>query len=123
MFGGGGGGLDPQKMQQMMQQMGIDIDELDADEVIIKTGDDELVFSAPEVQRMDAQGQETYTVVGSPERRERTDGTEEASDDPAAIPQEDVELVAGRTGVTEREARAALEATDGDLAAAVDRLE
>lgn len=120
---GGGGGLDPQKMQQMMQQMGIDIDELDADEVIIKTGDDELVFSAPEVQRMDAQGQETYTVVGSPERRERTDGTEETSDDPAAIPQEDVELVAGRTGVTEREALAALEATDGDLAAAVDRLE
>ena len=30
MFGGGGGGLDPRKMQKMMEQMGIDIDEIDA---------------------------------------------------------------------------------------------
>ena len=27
----GGGGLDPSKMQQMMKQMGIDIEELDAE--------------------------------------------------------------------------------------------
>jgi nascent polypeptide-associated complex subunit alpha len=133
MFGGGGGGLNPSKMKQMMEQMGIDIEEIDAEEVIIRTGDSELVFSNADVQRMDAQGQETYQIVGSPETRERSaaagkadtgdDGESDESDGTGGIPQADVELVAGRTGASEERAREALEATDGDLAAAVERLE
>ncbi|MFB6309031.1 MAG: nascent polypeptide-associated complex protein [Haloarculaceae archaeon] len=136
MFGGGGGGLNPRKMKQMMEQMGIDITEIDAEEVVIRTADEELVFSDAEVQRMDAQGQETYQIVGSPETRERGAGESDAddtadSDDTAgdtgdsddAIPEEDVELVAMRAEVGEDAAREALEATDGDLAAAVERLE
>jgi nascent polypeptide-associated complex subunit alpha len=129
--GGGGGGLNPSKMKQMMKQMGIDIEEIDAEEVVIKTPDEELVFTDAEVQLMDAQGQETYQIVGSPETRERGAGGESASAEAAddseesdeGIPQDDVELVAMRTGVPEDKAREALEATDGDLAAAVERLE
>jgi nascent polypeptide-associated complex subunit alpha len=128
--GGGGGGLNPSKMKQMMKQMGIDIEELDAEEVVIKTPDEELVFSDAEVQLMDAQGQETYQVVGSPERRERgTGGSDPALDDgddgaaDEGIPQDDIDLVAQRTGATEDAAREALDETDGDLAAAVERLE
>ncbi|MFC7134165.1 MULTISPECIES: nascent polypeptide-associated complex protein [Salinibaculum] len=128
MFGGGGGGLDPSKMKQMMKQMGIDIEEIDAEEVVIRTADEELVFTDAEVQLMNAQGQQTYQVVGSPETRDRGEGSAsavEAGEDDAdeGIPQDDVELVAMRTGVPEDEAREALEATDGDLAAAVERLE
>jgi nascent polypeptide-associated complex subunit alpha len=138
MFGGGGGGLNPRKMKQMMEQMGIDLTEIDAEEVIIRTADEELVFDDAQVQRMDAQGQATYQIVGSPESRPRSDagvdddtggaddGAEEAGDAASAdvdIPQADVEIVAGRTGASEDEARAALEATGGDLAAAVERLE
>ena len=131
MFGGGGGGLDPSKMKQMMKQMGIDIEEIDAEEVVIRTADEELVFTDAEVQLMNAQGQQTYQVVGSPETRERGEGSASAveagedGEDEAdeGIPQDDVELVAMRTGVPEDEAREALEATDGDLAAAVERLE
>ncbi|MEF8814239.1 MAG: nascent polypeptide-associated complex protein [Halovenus sp.] len=129
MFGrGGGGGLDPSKMQQMMEQMGIDVDELDAEEVIIRTPDEELVFTDADVQRMDAQGQQTYNIVGSPESRERTDaalegGDDTGSEDEGGIPQDDIDLVAQRTGVDETAAREALEATEGDLAAAVERLE
>jgi nascent polypeptide-associated complex subunit alpha len=139
---GGGGGMNPRKMKQMMEQMGIDLTEIDAEEVVIRTPDEELYFTDAQVQRMDAQGQETYQIVGSPETRDRT-GTESAeggaaavesgsepdsdSDDADAgasdIPQADVEIVAGRTGASEAEAREALEATDGDLAAAVERLE
>mgnify|MGYP006277885153 CR=1 FL=1 len=130
--GGGGGGLNPSKMKQMMKQMGIDIDEIDAEEVVIKTPDEDLVFSNPEVQLMDAQGQQTYQVVGSPEHRERGGGGDasaiEADADAAdatdeGIPQDDVDLVAQRTGASDDAAREALEATDGDLAAAVERLE
>jgi nascent polypeptide-associated complex subunit alpha len=138
----GGGGMNPRKMKQMMKQMGIDVTELDAEEVVIRTADEELVFSDVQVTRMDAQGQETYQVVGNPESREvgpETAGAVEAGDDEAepeaeveaetevaeesGIPQDDVELVAMRAGVNEDAAREALEAADGDLAAAVARLE
>jgi nascent polypeptide-associated complex subunit alpha len=140
MFGGGGGGLNPRKMKQMMEQMGIDLTEIDAEEVIIRTADEELVFDDADVQRMDAQGQATYQIVGSPESRPRSDaggsddaataGAVESDDREEAgssagddIPQADIEIVAGRTGASEDDARAALEAADGDLAAAVERLE
>lgn len=124
--------MNPRKMKQMMNQMGIDLTEIDANEVIIRTDDEEYVFEDAEVQKMDAQGQATYQVVGEPDVRPRdADATEagdasaeEDSDEKeAAIPESDIEIVAGRTGVTSEEAREALEATDGDLAAAVERLE
>ena len=51
---GGGGGLNPRKMKQMMNQMGIDLEDIDAEEVIIRTPEEELVFHDAEVQRMDA---------------------------------------------------------------------
>jgi nascent polypeptide-associated complex subunit alpha len=128
---GGGGGMNPRKMKQMMKQMGIDVTELDAEEVVIRTADEELVFSDVQVTRMDAQGQETYQVVGEPESRAVDTGTAGAVEagadaddaDDAGIPQDDVELVAMRAGVSEDAARDALESADGDLAAAVARLE
>ncbi|WP_049936693.1 nascent polypeptide-associated complex protein [Haloplanus natans] len=129
----GGGGMNPRKMKQMMEQMGIDVTELDAEEVVIRTGDEELVFSNAQVTRMDAQGQETYQVVGEPEVHEASEtagavesGPEASEADDggeAAIPQDDVELVATRAGVSKDDARDALEAEDGDLAAAIARLE
>jgi nascent polypeptide-associated complex subunit alpha len=129
---GGGGGMNPRKMKQMMNQMGIDLTEIDANEVIIRTDDEEYVFEDAEVQKMDAQGQATYQVVGEPDVRPRdadaieagdASAEEDSDEKEAAIPESDIEIVAGRTGVTSEEAREALEATDGDLAAAVERLE
>ncbi|MFC7020058.1 MULTISPECIES: nascent polypeptide-associated complex protein [Haloarcula] len=138
---GGGGGMDPRKLQQMMEQMGIDMEDIDAEEVIIRTPEEELVFTDAEVQLMAAQGQKTYQVVGEPESRAR-DGTSsvadeteaEADDDesdeadtessgPVTISEGDIELVAMRAGVDEETARQALEDNDGDLADAVDQLE
>ena len=133
MFGGGGGGMNPRKMQQMMKQMGIDVEDLDVEEVIIRTSDEELYFSDAQVTKMDARGQETYQVVGSPDTREKGGGdagaieagddAEESDADDGGIPDDDVELVAMRAGVPEDEAREALEDADGDLAAAVSALE
>ncbi|MFC4549961.1 MULTISPECIES: nascent polypeptide-associated complex protein [Halorussus] len=138
MFGGGGGGLNPRKMKQMMKQMGIDVDELDAERVVITKSDgEELVFDDPEITVMDARGQQTYQVVGDPTSRKSTadeDGTlavedgesgdaEESAGGAGDIPDSDVEIVAQRTGASEDDAREALEAADGDLAAAVERLE
>jgi nascent polypeptide-associated complex subunit alpha len=131
MFGGGGGGLDPRKMQQMMEQMGIDMDEFDAERVTVElAGGDRLVFDGPEVTKMEARGQSTYMVVGEPDREggagepaELDEGDSEADDDEPEIPEDDVDLVATRTGASAADAREALEAEDGDLAAAIARLE
>jgi len=132
----GGGGMNPRKMQQMMEQMGIEMTELDADEVVIRTGDEELVFSDVQVTRMDAQGTQTYQIVGEPETREAADApaveageaheageADESVDDAAEIPDSDVQIVAQRAGVSPEAAREALVEADGDLAAAINALE
>ena len=115
---GGGGGMNPRKMKQMMEQMGIDMEDIDAQEVIIRTPDEELVFDDAEVQLMEAQGQKTYQVVGEPESREL--GSGEGS---AAAAADDADETDSDSGVDEDTAREALEANDGDLADAVDELE
>jgi len=125
---GGGGGMNPRKMKQMMEQMGIDMEDIDAEEVIIRTPDEELVFTDAEVQLMEAQGQKTYQVVGEPESQDRSeggsaDGDESADSADEGVDEDDVELVAMRAGVDEETAREALVANDGDLADAVDQLE
>ncbi|ELY62395.1 nascent polypeptide-associated complex protein [Natronobacterium gregoryi SP2] len=109
-------------MEQMMKQMGIDVEDIDAEEVIIRTGDHDLVFSDAEVTKMDARGQETYQIIGTPEEFEAGSAGGDAGSD-SAIPDDDVDLVATRAGVSEDEARKALEDNDGDLAAAVEDLE
>ncbi len=125
----GGGGMNPRKMQQMMKQMGIDVDDIDATRVVIETGDGDLVFEDPQVTRMDAQGQQTYQIVGEPDEVADAgagspgNGAVEADDPAGAIPADDVAIVAERAGVPESEAREALEATGGDLAAAIANLE
>jgi len=125
----GGGGMNPRKMKQMMEQMGIDFEEIDAQEVVIRTEDEEFVFTDAQVNRMDAQGQQTYQVVGEPEIRERGAGESAAvegegeSEAESEIPDSDVQIVAQRAGVSESEARDALEAANGDLAAAISSLE
>lgn len=128
---GGGGGLNPRKMQKMMEQMGIDVTELDVSSAVLRLDDgSELVFDSPDVTRMDARGQETYQVVGSPEERDAADpaggeaegeaGTTETDDD--GIPDDDIALVAEQSGASTAAAREALETTGGDLAAAIERL-
>ncbi|ERH01072.1 MAG: nascent polypeptide-associated complex protein [Halonotius sp. J07HN6] len=141
----GGGGMNPRKMQQMMEQMGIDVTDIDAESVTITTTDGEqLVFDAPEITRMDAQGTQTYQIVGDPETQaaaaaveggdadadttgddandgsDAADGSDDGDDE---IPDDDIRLVASQTGVSKSEAREALEAEDGEPAAAISRLE
>jgi len=126
---GGGGGLNPRKMQKMMEQMGIEMEELDAERVVIElAGGERLVFDDADVTMMEARGQQTYQVVGEPESHETgeiesADEAEADEEGDAGIPEDDVELVAQRTGVDEDTAREALEAEGGDLAAAISRLE
>jgi len=100
MFGG--------NMQQMMKQMGMDMDEIDADKVEIHVGDQKFVFKSPQVNKIDMQGQEMFQLQGNYSKEKMETGPSE----------EDVELVQEKTDCTEDEAREALESAD-DVAEAV----
>ena len=106
--------MNQRKMQQMMKKMGVSQQEIDAQQVIIRTGEKELVFQSPQVSKVNMMGQETYQVVGTPQER--------AIDSNPDINEEDVSTVMEQTGVDEKTARTAIEHADGDLAEAIMQL-
>lgn len=133
MFGGNSG-----QMKQMMKQMGIDMEEIDAEEVTIKTESGEVLRfnNSVDVNKMDAQGETIYQVIGEPtqetevsdEKESQEDESEdqsqvdETSTDGVSINEDDVEIVSLRAGVSEEDARQKLEETNGDLAKAISDL-
>lgn len=106
------GGLDPKKMQALMKQMGIKNEEIDAVRVVIECSDKNIIVEPASVQKIVMQGQQTFQVAGEI----REENKEES------IKEEDVALVAEKTGKSEEEARSALEETKGDIAEAIVKL-
>ncbi len=100
MFGGG------KDMAKMMKQMGMDMEEFDAEKVEVHLSNGKkLVFNTPELSKIEAQGQEIFQLQGN--------YNEETS-----IPEEDIELVMEKTEASREEAENALE-SEGDVAGAV----
>lgn len=149
MIPGLGGGMDPRQMSMMMKKLGIDVRDVEGvQEVIVRTASKDYVFTKATVSVMRAQGTETWQVSGKPRVVEKTAGapppvkpladvpapsatpsaaSPDAATPPAAsaaldISQADVALVMKETGRSQAEARAALEATGGDLAEAILKL-
>lgn len=109
----GGRGMNPKHIKAMMKRQGINIEDLeDVQEVIIKTSSKTLVFKDAQVTCMEVQGQKTYQIAGEPEEI----GSE------SGIPQADIELVAAQAGVSEEDAKRALEECGGEPAEAIIKL-
>ena len=98
--------FDDKQTRLAMKKMGINIKELKAEKVIIETGDKQYIFTNPMVSILEMKGQKTYQIVGKPEIKMK-------------IREEDVELVAEKTGKSKEEARKALEEANGDIAQAI----
>ncbi len=108
--------LSPREFRRLAERMGLQIGELeDVEEVVIKLRDKELVFENPRVTVMQVQNETLYQIIGVPV--ERPFGKEEKVE--LEISEEDVQLVALQAGVSEEEARKALEEAGGDLAKAI----
>jgi len=102
-----------------MKQMGIETEEIDGvEEVIIRTADKEYHFSNAQVTKVVAQGQTTFQIIGKPEERAKGSG----DGGKPSIPIEDIRLVAEKAGVSEEEARKALEECGGEPAEAIIKL-
>jgi nascent polypeptide-associated complex subunit alpha len=98
--------MNPRQIKKMMRQMGMEMEEINAEEVIIKLQDSEIVIQNPSINVITAKNQKTYQIMGEEKVIQK-------------IPSEDIKLVAMQAGVSEEEARKALEKTGGDLAEAI----
>ncbi|MBI2557911.1 nascent polypeptide-associated complex protein [Candidatus Woesearchaeota archaeon] len=108
-------GMNPREMQKAMKRLGIRQEEIDAELVIIKTADKDLVIKNPQVSRVNMMGQETFQVVG--------DITEVEKDGEAEINEDDMATVMEQTNCTKEEALDALERSNGNLAEAILKLQ
>lgn len=104
-------GMNSRQMKQAMKKMGVQQSDLDCQEVIIRLQDRDLIFSQPEVARINMMGQETYQIVGEP--------TEQLRDVTPDIEEADVETVMAQAGVDKERAKEAIAAAKGDLAEAI----
>ncbi len=111
--------VSPRNMRRMMKNL--KVEEIDAEEVIIRTRTEEIVISNPTVNLTNMQGVDVFQIVGSYIKRPR--GSTGVSSDPpfdiSSLKDSDIELVAKNAKATLDEARDALIKTKGDLAAAV----
>jgi nascent polypeptide-associated complex subunit alpha len=104
-------GVNPRQMRMAMKRLGIQQQEIEAEEVIIRLKDREIVISNPQVSKVNMMGQETYQIVG--EETERSVSSE------PEISGEDITTVADSAGVSEKEALEAIKKHKGDLAEAI----
>jgi nascent polypeptide-associated complex subunit alpha len=102
-------GMNPRDLAKAMKKLGIQQDELEAHEVVIRLADKELVFSDPHVMKINAMGQVNFQISGEFEER--------AKETP--ITEEDVNTVMGQAKVGREQALAAIKKHRGDLAAAI----
>jgi nascent polypeptide-associated complex subunit alpha len=107
-------GMNPRDVKQAMKRMGIKQEEISAKEVIIRLEDKEIVITNPSITKVDMMGQESYQISG--------EETERSLDTKPDISEEDINTVVEQTGVSEEEARAAIEEANGDLAEAILKL-
>lgn len=106
------GGINPGQMKAMMKQMGIKQEDIQAVRVIIEQEDKRTIIEPAVVAKITMQGQTSWQISG--EAREESKAAE--------ISQDDIKMVAEKSGKSEEEAQEALEACGGDIAAAIVKL-
>ncbi len=94
--------INPKQLEKMAKQMGVQSTAIDAEEVIIRTRESDIIIRNPQVSRVNMMGQETFQVSGEVEEQERS-GFSDA----------DVDMVSEKAGVSEDEAREALQKYGG----------
>lgn len=107
-------GMNPREMQKAMKRLGIRQEEIDAELVIIKTREKDLIIKNPQVSKVNMMGQETFQVVGN---------IEEVDKSKAEISEEDIATVVEQISCAREDAIEALEKSNGNLAEAILKLQ
>ncbi len=104
-------GIDPKQLQQAMKKMGMKQEEIEADEVIIKTPGRNIIIKNPNVAKVTMMGEESFQISGKIVE-------EEISSEPE-ISEDDIQTVMDQTGCSEDDAIKFIKKSDGDLAQAI----
>jgi nascent polypeptide-associated complex subunit alpha len=96
-------GMDSKKVQEMMKKMNMKVSELDAEEVIIKCRNKNIIISEPEVMIADMLGKEVYQISGVVSESDR-------------LSEEDIKLIMKKTGKDRETVVQKLEELNNDLA-------
>lgn len=99
--------MDPKKMEKLMKQLGMKVEQLPADEVIIKCCGYQIKITNPEVAVMKVMGRNVYQITGE-EKREAIEPSEE-----------DIRLVIEKTGKDRKTVVEKLKELNNDLARAI----
>ena len=104
-------GMNSRQLKQAMKKMGMQQEQLDASEVIIRLADRDLIITNPEVAKVNMMGQETFQIVGQI--------TEQLRDTTPTIDEEDIQTVMEATGASHEEVEETIIRSQGDLAHAI----
>lgn len=99
--------MNPAQLQKMMKQMGMQMDEIYANEVIIKCDDYQITFKNPQVVLANIMGRAVYQVSGDEIREDI-----ESKDD-------DIKIVMEQTGADKETVEKKLRELNNDLAKAI----
>jgi nascent polypeptide-associated complex subunit alpha len=103
--------MNARQMQHAMKRLGIQQQEIDATEVIIRTAEKEIIIENPQVSKVNMMGQETFQIVGKP--------IERSLDTTPDINEDDIKTVMEQAEVDEETAKKALQKAKGDIAQAI----
>jgi nascent polypeptide-associated complex subunit alpha len=108
------GRMNPRKMKQMMNKLGMEMTPLEGvDRIVISTAKGDYIFDAAEVVAMTMQGVKTFQITGEPRFEAKA----------PAVSEEDVRLVMEQTKAPEEKVRKTLAEMKGDIAEAILRLQ
>ncbi len=102
--------INPKQLEKMARKMGMQMTEIPAEEVVIKTHEKDIVIKDPHVSKVNMMGQETFQITGEVTEREKEKFSEK-----------DIRMIMEQTDAGEEEAEEALNETN-DIAEAILRL-
>jgi nascent polypeptide-associated complex subunit alpha len=108
-------GMNPRDVQKAMKRLGISQQVIEAEEVIIKAYDRDILIRNPQVSKVNMMGQETFQIVGEITEVLRTQDSETDN--------EDLLTLMEQTNCTRDEAIQSLADCNGNLAEAILKLQ
>lgn len=103
--------VDPRQLKQMMKQMGMSQEDIQASRVIIECDDKNIIIENPSIQKVNMKGNVNFQISGDIE--------EENKQIEIDIKEEDINMVCEKTSCSKEKAKKVLEETKGDIAQAI----
>lgn len=101
--------FNQRRMQEAMRRLGVQQQDIEAEEVIIKGKDRDIIITKPQVVKVNLMGQDTFQIVGNVEEKEK--GYEPS--------EEDINLIVEKTNIERDKAIEILKRNNGDIAQSI----